>query len=96
VLCRVARAISQSVRTADLCFRIGGDEFAILLPETSSQDAWSVLDRVQRAVDGLNAGISISVGLDSSLRFERTADLQISADSNLYEAKDTRKKSARQ
>ncbi len=47
---RVAKAISQRLRTSDLAARYGGEEFAIVLPHTDSAGALVLAERVQSAV----------------------------------------------
>jgi diguanylate cyclase (GGDEF)-like protein len=50
VLARVAAALQSSVRLADSVFRIGGDEFAAILPETTVEQMTPVLQRLSQAV----------------------------------------------
>jgi diguanylate cyclase (GGDEF)-like protein len=59
----VASAIRTEVRGADAAYRIGGDEFALVLPETTSDQAVAVLDRVLAAVRGRPRPIGLTVGL---------------------------------
>jgi len=47
VLAAVARVLSEQARTGDSVFRWGGDEFAILLPDTSGDEAESVCARLE-------------------------------------------------
>jgi diguanylate cyclase (GGDEF)-like protein/putative nucleotidyltransferase with HDIG domain len=56
-----ANALSAACRASDLAFRIGGDEFALLLPETS--DKADATTGAERACDGLAAG---ALGLSAS------------------------------
>jgi diguanylate cyclase (GGDEF)-like protein len=67
VLVGVAGVISQMTRSQDLACRMGGDEFAILLPETGSQAAHQVAERILIALEDLQAGpvrgISVSIGI---------------------------------
>ena len=49
MLRRVADAASSVLRSTDMAFRVGGEEFAILLPETGKQAASAVADRLVRA-----------------------------------------------
>lgn len=50
---RAADAITLTAREADACFRWGGDEFAILLPETDRDGAEGVAERLRTAIAGL-------------------------------------------
>jgi diguanylate cyclase (GGDEF)-like protein len=50
LLCLVADTASNTLRTIDLISRIGGDEFAILLPRTGYESAEIVLHRVQKVL----------------------------------------------
>ena len=47
---RTADALRSTARRADACFRWGGDEFAVLLPETDGEEAEAVAERIQKAV----------------------------------------------
>ena len=87
-----ARAISESVRDGDLCFRYGGDEFAILLPRTDEAGAGQIAERVRLAIGAAGAGdtsgVTASVGIGGLPRDAQTADALVEAtDSALYRAK---------
>lgn len=49
-LCTLSNAIKTSLRDYDLCGRWGGEEFLLLLPETESQEALLVIERIRRAI----------------------------------------------
>jgi diguanylate cyclase (GGDEF)-like protein/PAS domain S-box-containing protein len=63
-LCRVADVLSFCCRDIDTASRFGGDEFALVLPETSTQAANLVARRICDSVahDGKGPTLSISVG----------------------------------
>jgi len=93
----VARAIEKASRKADLPARFGGDEFAILLPETPSQDAGAVADRIgtlvrQEAIDakGLELNITCSIGVAdlNAGEIDSPAGMVALADRALYAAKE--------
>jgi diguanylate cyclase (GGDEF)-like protein len=48
----VGRVLSQGIRESDVAGRLGGEEFGLLLPETSQQEALQVIHRVQAMLDG--------------------------------------------
>jgi diguanylate cyclase (GGDEF)-like protein len=52
----VARAMERSLRATDRCFRWGGDEFAVVMPDTDAAGAEPVLERMAAAVgEGVRA-----------------------------------------
>jgi diguanylate cyclase (GGDEF)-like protein/putative nucleotidyltransferase with HDIG domain len=46
-----ATRIKESIRAIDLAFRYGGDEFVVLLPQVSSDDAFKVAERIRHSID---------------------------------------------
>ncbi|MEO7664610.1 MAG: EAL domain-containing protein [Candidatus Limnocylindrales bacterium] len=68
LLVRVARAIEDAVRAGDHVYRYGGDEFAVILPDSGRIGAEEAMARIRDAIEGLvpasgGPGISISVGI---------------------------------
>jgi diguanylate cyclase (GGDEF)-like protein len=63
---RVAQAILQTMRKSDVAARYGGDEFAILLPETDAYGAFTEAERIRRAVEQIRLDqphlLSVSIG----------------------------------
>ena len=93
VLRRIADILRAQCRSHDVVVRFGGDEFVVLLPATSAQEAAAVAERVRSAVsrepwDDLHQGlgVSVSVGVAAS---DASADKVLKdADAALYEAKE--------
>ncbi len=90
VLAEAAMQVQSVVRSADIASRVGGDEFAVILPESSLADAENFYRRLQRAIDvwqesatqvKLSAGIAQLRADDDSVSFCKRAD------EALYEAK---------
>lgn len=73
ILARVGEAVRAALRTEDVAGRIGGDEFAILLPYTKKVEAAHVTRRLLekiRAVSGRFAGAESAIQVTASLGFE--------------------------
>ncbi len=67
VLRRVGHYISSSVRSIDMAFRYGGEEFAIILPEARLDDAFKVAERIRKTIESKSSSrsmpITVSLGL---------------------------------
>lgn len=95
VLARVAAACAKAVRAHDVVGRIGGEEFLVVLPRASLQDACEVGERIRAAVaalvhDDIQPGLrtTISVGAAQSRDDDKSAGaLAKRADACLYVAK---------
>jgi diguanylate cyclase (GGDEF)-like protein/PAS domain S-box-containing protein len=94
---RVAEAIGAACRASDLVGRMGGEEFAVLAPETSLPDALELAERLRNAISGLGisnpsspvarvvtASVGVAVGGGAPL-----AEAMKTADEALYNAKRT-------
>jgi diguanylate cyclase (GGDEF)-like protein len=91
VLAEVAIRLRSVVRSTDIACRVGGDEFAVILPESSRGDADHLAGRIGRAVAAepiAKAGtLTVSAGV-AELSSEDTAnDLFERADEDLYRSK---------
>ena len=91
VLQHVATAIRQQIRGTDFAARIGGDEFAVILPDTGAGDAAVVAERIIAAAfkPGFGAGgrCSVSAGSAPIGGAAMPADVMRRADVALYSAK---------
>ncbi|MGE4560700.1 MAG: diguanylate cyclase [Desulfobulbus sp.] len=92
VLKQVAEVLQNQIRLTDLLVRMGGDEFLLVLPDTSLQDARFLAERLCRAVEQLDivtkAGrLAVSIGLSEwSNKMDLNSWLE-HADDILYQAK---------
>jgi diguanylate cyclase (GGDEF)-like protein len=89
-ICRVAEVLRGDSRAIDVPARYGGDEFALILPETGPAAADEVVHRICRHVslDRELPAISVSAGLASFPHDGQTVDaLLAAADRALYRAK---------
>jgi diguanylate cyclase (GGDEF)-like protein len=95
VLRRVAQALAAQTRRTDAVGRVGGDEFAVLLPATGVPEAIVVAERIRQEVRSLpgpgGRGLSTSIGVAvHPLVAAETADgLLGAADAAMYAAKDS-------
>lgn len=91
ILRRVAALLDES-RLADDCFRIGGDEFAVLMPKTRREDAalaatrlCSSIGEIEVAGSSIGASFGLAEGLDDPAVLHAAADLELlAAKDDLY------------
>jgi diguanylate cyclase (GGDEF)-like protein len=93
--------MKNNLRKADLLFRYGGEEFVVLLPETTVQNAFRVGEKLRKKVEEhfrttdyqlSGNGVTVSIGIANFPVDAYSAEklLQI-ADDRLYEAKNSGK-----
>ena len=93
---QLAEALRQAVRDGDFVARYGGDEFTVLLPETTREQALTVADRIVKSVasmgvltsEGARVQATISLGLAMFPEHGQNAkDLFQVADNMMYKVK---------
>jgi diguanylate cyclase (GGDEF)-like protein/PAS domain S-box-containing protein len=73
---KAAHAIKSSCRPDDLIARWGGDEFVILLPKTSADDAQKIIDRIQETTLSLDVNsIKVSIAFGASTKLDKSEDM---------------------
>ena len=91
VLVDVAYALRKDLRAFDLAYRLGGEEFLVLLPGASAKDCAAVAERLRQTIESSSCGglsVTMSFGTASSCGESFDWDyLLASADAALYQAK---------
>lgn len=102
----VGDALRQELRSGDLCGRLGGEEFAILLADTDTTGAVATAERLCQRVRGVwahdtadeRAGVQLSVSIGVAVHPDAGTDLDevlLAADNALFAAKDAGRDRAR-
>jgi diguanylate cyclase (GGDEF)-like protein len=93
VLAQAADRLRDAVRSVDVASRIGGDEFAVIMPESSAEDGDQLFRRVHNSMRGTALGpdeqrLRLSGGIAELLHGDTPASLFERADAALYRAKE--------
>jgi diguanylate cyclase (GGDEF)-like protein len=92
VLAETAERVRDVVRSADIACRVGGDEFAVVLPESSTDDADQLYHRLRGAVSSRPVGqagrLFLSAGIAELLSDDDPTAFFERADEALYRAKE--------
>ncbi len=96
VLVKIGQIIRSCLRTMDSAFRYGGEEFTVILPETSAQEAHNVAQRIRTAVEfesffpepGNVVTVTISIGVTEYYNKELLAEFIKRADQAMYLSKE--------
>ncbi|BCM24225.1 diguanylate cyclase [Methyloradius palustris] len=98
VLQELSRICVETLRETDMVARMGGEEFAILFPETDAQHAFEVAERLRDKIEknelslesGMPLTFTISIGVITLTKKNVNIDMLLHlADKALYEAKNT-------
>jgi len=94
-LMAIAKSMAHHIRETDYLARVGGEEFVVLLPETSLKQAGVVAEKLRRGVEscvfvyeGKRVPITISGGIAEFAAGDEMDDAYIRADKALYSAKE--------
>lgn len=96
VLKEIAFLMNQNFRQTDEIFRYGGEEFVVILTETSEKTACVPLERLRKKIENHkfvfnneNLKVTVSIGVCSNNDFENAFDMFAQADKALYFAKNS-------
>lgn len=95
VLIRLGQIIKVCLRTMDSAYRYGGEEFTIILPETTGKEANNVAERISASVEserfsteaGEDFSITISIGVTEYFKEEQLSTFIHRADQAMYKSK---------
>ncbi|MBC8432029.1 MAG: diguanylate cyclase [Desulfobacterales bacterium] len=95
VLIKLSQTMRSCLRTMDSAFRYGGEEFTIILPETSGEEAKTVAHRIRKAVEAEKFipepnepyQVTVSIGVTEYCKDEEFADFIKRADKAMYISK---------
>ncbi len=92
VLAQAADRLREAIRSVDIACRIGGDEFAVILPESTAVDGEQLFRRIHNSMRGTVLGpddqrLRISGGIAEIEHGDTAASLFERADAALYQAK---------
>jgi len=94
VLRRIGEALSEAMRQGDFVARFGGEEFLIIMPETSPAGALTAAERLRRAIGSIPGEAldladvpTVSIGLAAHRADRRVEETLACADRALYRAK---------
>ena len=91
-LIQVCREVNKLLRKRDVFARFGGDEFVILMPEITIQDAQSVIESIREKIESIkiqNIFLSSSFGIKKIKKDEDFKSLFHRADQALYASKES-------
>ena len=99
LLVKVAENLKTECRFDDIIARIGGDEFVILLPKTSEQEASNIIERIYTSIENTkmdNIIISVSIGFDTKTNATQpVSEIFSKAEEHMYRKKLTESQSMR-
>ncbi|MFO7887795.1 MAG: cache domain-containing protein [Eubacteriales bacterium] len=92
VLVKISEISKDNVRSTDTISRYGGEEFLIVLPNTSLDTAYDISERIRKSISKISIdeieNITVSLGLTKYKSFEPISDFINRADKAMYKAKE--------
>jgi len=94
VLINFAKVIKKLIRPYDIAARMGGEEFAIILPNTNMQEGQMVAERIRQTIEAMsfeyiatNLKVTVSIGGMTSNTEHNASKFTLKSDNALYRAK---------
>ena len=95
VLAEAGNIIRKSIRSTDSAYRYGGEEFAVILPESSKQEALYFAERIRKSFESVafsdykdrDLRVTVSIGVAQHLSGQKISAFFKRADRNMYAAK---------
>ncbi len=92
VLCKLVTIVKQSIRKIDSLYRIGGEEFVILSPDTNNKQALNLAERVRQSIENSSFDeveqVTISLGVTQFKESDQRKEFINRADQALYKSKE--------
>lgn len=93
VLIKLSKVLLENIRKVDILARWGGEEFAILMPKINAGEAYKMLEKLRKTIEGTrlinDISITISVGVTELKNTDTFDDLVKRTDEALYKAKNS-------
>ncbi len=94
VICSFSDTLRDNIRAGDFIARIGGEEFIVLFPQTTHNEAYQIINRIRelfvnKSYAGISHAISASFGISSLQQNDNPDSFLKRADKGLYKAKET-------
>ncbi|MGB5596483.1 MAG: diguanylate cyclase [Crocosphaera sp.] len=92
VLCKLVTIVKQSIRKIDSLYRIGGEEFVILCPDTNNEQVLNLAERIRQSIENTSFDeveqVTISLGVTQFKESDQQKEFINRADKALYKSKE--------